>query len=194
MELDLGLGEVGLMPESGALTVTAADSKDGAVSFNNLHGTVSFRNPGDEALTLIRWHTLPFFLGYLGFATVLFDLLRRLFRNVERGEVFTERSVHLVHLIGIAILVFTLLSAAATTWHNHAIRTYVERHAEAQGIEIQGIKMVFTTPDASFITVNSRRYGFHFSWEGILTGLLVLSLGEVFRQGLALKEENDLTV
>jgi hypothetical protein len=193
-ELGLELGEVGLMPESGALTVTTADSKAGTVSINNLHARVSVKNPGEDALALTRWHTLPFVLGYLGFVTVLFDLLRRLFRNVERGEIFTERSVHLVHVIGIAIVVFTFLSAATTTWHNHAIRTYLEQQADARGIEIQGIKMALTSPYAGSIAIDSRHYGFDFSWGGILTGLLVLSLGEVFRQGLALKEDNELTI
>jgi hypothetical protein len=193
-ELGLEVGEVGLMPESGALGVPAADSKAGTVSINNLHGTVSVRNPGHSALALTRWHMLPLIIGYLGFITVLFDLLRRLFRNVESGQTFTARSVQLVHVIGIAIIVFTCLSAVTATWHNRAIKTFLEQQTDAQGIQIQGIKMVFTIPYSNFITVNSRHFGFHFSWEGILTGLLVLSLAEVFRQGLALKEENELTV
>jgi hypothetical protein len=193
-ELGLELGEVGLMPESGALAVPAADPKAGTLSIINLRGSVSVRNPGGSALALTQWHTLPLVIGYLGFITVLFDLLRRLFRNVERGEAFTERSVQLLQVIGITIIVFTCLSAATTAWHNHAIKTFLEEHADPQGIEIQGIKMAFTIPYSNSITVNSREFGFHFSWEGILTGLLVLSLAEVFRQGLALKQDNELTV
>jgi len=193
-DLGLEVGEVGLMPESGALGVSAADSKAGTVSINNLHGTVSVKNPDDSALALTRWHMLPLILGYLGFITVLFDLLRRLFRNVESGQTFTARSAQLVQVIGIAIIVFTCLSAVATTWYNHAIKTFLEQHSNPQGFEIQGTKMVFTLPYSNFITVNAKHFGFYFSWEGILTGLLVLSLAEVFRQGLALKDENQLTI
>lgn len=192
-ELELELGQVGLMPEPGALTVQVGDSKAGTLSIKNLQGTVSVKNPGEGALALTRWHTLPLIMAYAGFIAVLFDLLRRLFRNVEQGESFTERSVRLVHKIGMTILVFTLLSVAATAWHNHAITAYLEQHAT-----VQGIKMAFTTPSGLYhITHSADNFEFHFGGAGILgvlTGLLVLSLGEVFRQGLALKEDSDLTI
>ena len=190
-ELELELGAVGLMPESGALIAQAGDSKAETISIKNLQGTVSVKNPdnGNGLLALARSFTLPLILAYTGFMTVLFDLMRRLFRNVERGESFTGRSVHLVYTIGMTVIVFTLLSSVATTWHNHAVANYLEQHAT-----VPGIKMTFTAPPANSVIVNSRRFEFQFNWGGILTGLLVLSLGEVFRQGLALKEDNDLTI
>jgi len=190
-ELELELGAVGLMPESGALIAQAGDSKAETISIKNLRGTISVRNPdgGNGILDLTRWSILPLCLVYAGFITVLFDFLRRLFRNVERGESFTERSVHLVHKIGMTIIVFTFLSAAAATWHDHAVSNYLNQHAT-----VQGLKMAFTVPHDNSFIFGSRQIEFHFSWMGILTGLLVLSLGEVFRQGLALKEENELTI
>jgi len=190
-ELEVGLGDIGLAPESGALTAQAGDSKAETISIKNLRGTISVRNPdgGNGILDLTRWSILPLCLVYAGFITVLFDFLRRLFRNVERGESFTERSVHLVHKIGMTIIVFTFLSAAAATWHDHAVSNYLNQHAT-----VQGLKMAFTVPHDNSFIFGSRQIEFHFSWMGILTGLLVLSLGEVFRQGLALKEENELTI
>jgi len=103
---ELALGEVGLVPESGALTVQADDSKAETISINNLQGTVSVRNPGNGngLFAMTRWYILPVVIAYVGFIAVLFDLLRRLFRNVDRGESFTERSVHLVHKIGMTII------------------------------------------------------------------------------------------
>ena len=99
-----------------------------------------------------------------------------------------------MHQIGVIIIVFTLLSAAASTWHHQAVTCYLTRHAT-----VQGIKMTFATPnDGGYrFTHNGQEVGFHFGGGGILgilTGLLVLSLGEVFRQGLALKKDNDLTI
>jgi hypothetical protein len=190
-EVELELGEVGLMPESGALTVQGSDSKAETISIKNLRGGLWVRNPGEGngLLALTRWSTVPLIIAYAGFFTLLFDLLRRLFRNVERGESFTERSVRLVHAIGMAVILFTFLSAAATTWHDRAVANYLNQHDT-----LQEIKMAFVAPHDNSVIVGSHNFEFHFSFVGILAGLLVLSLGEVFRQGLVLKEDNDLTI
>jgi hypothetical protein len=55
--------------------------------------------------------------------------------------------------------------------------------------------MTFKAPRAnSIIVLSSDQFDIPRSWGGILTGLLILSLGEVFRQGLALKQDNELTI
>jgi hypothetical protein len=183
---------VGLVPESGALTVQVGDSKAESISINNLQGTLLVNSLGDGngLLALTRWYTLPLVIAYAAYIAVLFDLLRRLFRNVERGESFTERSVHLVHKIGMTIILFTLLSAMAAWWHNRSIITYLQQHGT-----IEGVKMTFKAPSAnSIIVLRSDEFDIPISWGGILTGLLILSLGEVFRQGLALKQDNELTI
>jgi len=192
VQMEMELGQVGLLPESGALTALGGNANAETITIKNLQGTVSVKSSADDGgvFAFTRAATLPMLIAYPAFLMVLFDLLRRLFRSVALGESFTDRSVHLVHKIGVTIIVFTLLSAGARTWHNHAVANYLGGHAT-----VQGIKMAFTPPQASdVIIVNSTHLDFQFGWEGILTGLLVLALGEVFRQGLALKKENDLTV
>ncbi len=189
---ELTLGEIGLVPESGALIARADDSASTVISIRNLQGTLSMTNPGDsdELRALTRWHTVPMIIGYGVFLVALLDMLRRLFRNVARGESFTERSVGLVQKIGLAIILFSLLSTLATAWGNRALVTYLKQHAA-----VQGIKMSFTEPGANtIIETGWGGFRFQFGWGEILAGLLVLALGEVFRQGLALKTESDLTI
>lgn len=192
-DLQLLVGEVGLMPESGALTLQTDGVKSGSVSITNLRGTVLAKNSFDNKglLALARWHTLPMVIFYAVFAILLLDMLRRLFKNFERGESFTNRSVLLVHKIGLTIIVFTILSAVVTMWLDQAVANYLEKHAT-----IQGIRMAFITPYKPGITLRlgSEHIDFDLLWVGILVGLLVLSLGEVLRQGLVLKEDNELTV
>jgi hypothetical protein len=193
--LELELGEVGLVPESGGLVLQSTDTSSpaGSLTITKLRGTVSAKNPGEEIVSLTRAHTLPLIVVYTGFIAVLFDLLRRLFRNVDRGESFNERNVWLVRKIGIALIAFAVLSAAATSWHGHTVRTYLEKHAE-----VQGIKMTFTAPDGvGLIRHGPDRLEFHLPGNGIigvLAGLLVLALGEVFRQGFVLRQESELTI
>jgi hypothetical protein len=192
VQMEVELGQVGLLPESGALTASGGNTNAETITIKNLQGTVSVKSSTDTGgvFAFTRAATLPMFIAYAAFLTVLFDLLRRLFRSVVLGETFSDRTVHLVQKIGVTIIIFALLSAAARTWHNRAVANYLGEHAT-----VQGIKLAFTPPQGrDVLVVNSTHFDFQFGWEGIFTGVLVLALGEVFRQGLALKKENDLTV
>ncbi len=135
-------------------------------------------------IELFKLYGFPLVLVYLAFFAVLFDLLRRLFRNVGRGESFTRQSVHLVQTIGVSLLVFSLVSAFGEGLFSHAMFTYLAQHT---AVVINGSTVHFPAPQ-----------GFAFSSSGgspiFFSGLLVLALSEVFRQGLALKNEHDLTV
>jgi hypothetical protein len=154
----------------------------GSVSLENLHG-------GGGLFSVFKSYGLPLILIHLGFFAVLFDLLRRLFRNVERGDSFTQRNIRLLHIIGVSILLFTFISAAVQWRYLQEITSYLNQHTM-----IEGMRMSFTPPANHVIASDSHHFEFQFSWSGILTGLLVLALGEVFRQGLVLKQENELTI
>jgi len=85
----------------------------------------------------------------------------------------------------LALLAFSVLSAFAESWLWHAAYDYAASHAT---LTVEG-KSLHLPP----------MYGVPFphSQGGspiFFSGLLVLALSEVFRQGLALKSEHDLTV
>lgn len=187
--VNLSLGEIGLQPDSGALTVMAGNSE--TITIDNLKGALSIKDSPGDLGAFARRSVLPLIVLSTAFMTVLMDFLQRLFRYVKLGESFTERSVHLVHKIGITIIAYTLLSTGAKLWRDQAIVSYLNQHAA-----VQGVKMVFTPPSPSgdAATVNLGHFAFQFEFDGVLIGLLVLALGEVFRQGLALQKESDLTI
>jgi hypothetical protein len=190
--MTVSLGQIGLMPDSGTLTVQIDNSKSDVIQITDLQGTIALKKAGkaSDLYALTKNFTIPLALGFCGFYAIILELLRRLFRNVERGEIFTERNVHLVHWIGIIIIVFTLLSAVMTCWHDRVIAHYLEQHAA-----VQDVKVKITVPHTdSGINLHAGHYAININLEGILSGLLVLALGEVFRQGLALKQENELTI
>lgn len=147
----------------------------------NVHVQV---NDANGLFEVIKHHALPLGLMFTLFYAVLFDLLRRLFRNVVRGDSFTRNTLRLVQVIGLALVVFSFVSAAAEGWFYFALTDYLTHHATATlaGSPVPGNSFDF----------NSENGGLFNSL--FLTGLLVLALSEVFRQGLVLKNENDLTV
>jgi len=138
-------------------------------------------------IELFKTYGLPLLLIHAVFFTALFELLRRLFRNVGRGESFTLQSVRLVQIIGASLVVFSLLSTVGESWFVPAIYAYLVEHTE---IAISG-SPVRLPPAESPPWLG---HGFPFGSTAFFSGLLVLALAEVFRQGLALQRDNELTV
>jgi hypothetical protein len=137
-------------------------------------------------VALLKRYGLPLALINVLFLTALFELLRRLFRNVGRGDSFTPQSVRLVQIVGGSLVVFSLVSGLAENWFAYAAYDYFSQHTQ---IAVSGTPVQL--PAAS-----------HHGWFGggfrfgpwFFSGLLVLALAEVFRQGLALQRDNNLTV
>jgi len=153
------------------------------------HGGIMVRVDNAAALVEIALRFgLPLGLLCVAFYFLLFDLLRRLFRNVLRGESFTRTTVRLVQGIGLSLLVFSLASAVAEGMFQFALFQYLTHHAS---IIVSGTHL-------NLPQVNEMHFGSDghsvFGSPYFFTGLLVLALSEVFRQGLVLKNENDLTV
>ena len=130
---------------------------------------------------------LPVLLIHALFLAALFELLRRLFRNVGRGESFTPQSVRLVQIIGISLMVFAFIAAIGKSWFAYGMYAAL---ADSTRVAVSGTPVLLPPAAAPH-------------WLGVrlplldsafLTGLLVLALAEVFRQGLALQRDSDLTV
>jgi len=138
------------------------------------------------AIELLKRYGLPLLLIYAVFFAALFELLRRLFRNVGRGESFTPQSVRLVQVVGGALIIFSLISAVGESWFAHAMYAYLTEHTQ---FAISGTSV--RLPPAENTQLVAR---LPFGSPVFLSGLLVLALAEVFRQGLALQRESDLTV
>jgi hypothetical protein len=178
------IAPVTVAPEAGSIRVRSDAGE--IISIATMDAAISIKPQAHSGLVkLIATYVLPVSLVYIAFFTFLFDMLRRLFRNVSRGESFSDGNLRLVRLIGYSILIFSLAAAAAEYWLEKAIVAYLKLHTV-----IPGFKLHFAP--AYGIVLHGDEASFQWTW--FLTGLLVLALAEVFRQGLALKRENDLTV
>jgi hypothetical protein len=135
-------------------------------------------------IEVAKRYGLPAILITAIFLVVLFDLLRRLFRNVSRGDSFTRQSVLFVQLVGVSLIAYSIVSAYAEGWFATAMLSYLSQHAV---ITVSGTPLHLPAPEATGI-------GFRLGGSAFFAGLLVLAISEVFRQGLTLKSEHDLTV
>ncbi|MGD0143393.1 MAG: DUF2975 domain-containing protein [Rhizomicrobium sp.] len=152
-------------------------------------GTITlFVGKAGGLIEILKHYGLPLVLVDLLFFAGLFELLRRLFRNVGRGDSFSRHTVLLVQIVGGLLIVFSFVSSFAEGLFTHAVFVYFAEHAV---ITISGAPIHLPVPDYVMLPRGS---GFPFGSPLFFSGLLVLALSEVFRQGLALKSENELTI
>ena len=172
-------GTVSLLPAQGDFDFTA----------QAFRGTITlFVGQAGDLIELLKHYGLPMVLVDAIFFATLFELLRRLFRNVGRGDSFSARTVRLVQMVGGLLIAFSFLSSFAEGLFAHAVFGYFANHAV---ITISGSELHLPAPR---YVMFPRGGGFPLGSPFFFSGLLVLALSEVFRQGLALKAENELTI
>jgi hypothetical protein len=195
-----------LAPKAGSMVIKAVKG-DMTFTVATMHGTLTMKNGSVEMLRMLQRSALPLGLLFTVFLAVLFDLLRRLFRNVARGESFTKGTIRLVYVIGFSLVAYSLLSAATESWLLTQLATYFSQHATfADGMRIVVTDSGSSTAGGSIGSGNMFSFsvtdsenspndgGLALGNSVFFSGLLVLALAEVFRQGLALKRDSDLTI
>lgn len=171
-------------PAEITLQARATEQSEPVLNVRAVNGavTITVDKPAGT-IALLKRYGLPLMLIYAAFFTALFELLRRLFRNVGRGDSFTPQSVRLVQIIGGSLMVFSLVASLGEMWFFHAAYDHFAQHTQ---IAVSGTPLHL--PPAG-------HHGPRIRFDSVFfSGLLVLALAEVFRQGLALKRESDLTV
>lgn len=186
-------GEGYLLTEPNAVALSSEGAKPGSLGLVNLRGglQVDLCNSGAALESAILWSVIPVLAVATVFLWSLFDSLRSMCANIERGEVFSERNLLLVRRIGWIFIGNSLVGFASALWAAHLLGGYLSRHVALTGLKT-GLQFPGGLGALSF-TMPSGTIPFA-GLGGLVIGCLVLVLSEAFRQGLALKAENDLTV
>jgi len=172
---NVSFGSFRLRPDPSALQLNSRNARAGAVQIDNIEGTVTIKRPekASEVLASVRWPFLACMLCTGGAGLAVLDLLRRMFRSAGRGEVFTNTNIRYVRSIGWLLIASSFLKLLSAMWLVAQMASYVTGHTAGN-------------------------VGLENSFDGDLhmlgAGFVILALAEVFRQGLALKEESSLTI
>lgn len=183
-----GHGDFLGQPATFGLQPVAGEEAEPALYLRAFSGNVAVTvNQPAGVVELLKAYGLPVLLIHALFFAALFELLRRLFRNVGSGHSFTPQSVRLVQIVGGSLIVFSLVNAIAESWFAYALYGYLAEHAQ---IAISGTPVQLPQAERP----PWLGHGFPLHRYAFYAGLLVLALAEVFRQGLALQRDSDLTV
>jgi len=111
---------------------------------------------------------------------LLFLSLSRLFKNFFNQSYFTSRNINLLKKLGWYILIpqfVTLIFYWLLLYHIHPAKVFVSYTA------IHNIKLLAQYDFKSGI-----------EWQLVFIGLSIIVLSYIFKDGLKMKEENELTV
>jgi hypothetical protein len=190
-KLLVSVGEVAVKSSAQPIQLQADAAKAGAVALTNVRGSFQADLFSKDHLlaSAVRWATIPRVVVNVTFAWLLLTALRQLCANIERREVISENNLRLVKKSGWLVIAFTVSSFVVELWTAHAMSSYLAQHitltavALAAGSSTGHGALNFVFP-AGFVSTEA----------ALVIGCMLLLLAEAFRQGLAFKAENDLTV
>ncbi|MES2693914.1 MAG: DUF2975 domain-containing protein [Verrucomicrobiota bacterium] len=168
-----------------ALQVKGATAQTHPATIENLCAEVSVPPITDEDRGFLRKVGVLWPMVTFGLIFLFCQWMWQLCRNVERGDVFSSTNLKLVRRMGALVIVEALLAAAFNLWKLGAVAAYVRDRVSFAGLE------VVASPADAFLFHPA---ALHIDLDQIVIGLVILGLTEVFRQGLQLKQEADLTV
>jgi hypothetical protein len=152
------------------------DERPQDISFRDMEGSVSILKPDDaaKALAFLEWPFVSTLLFTSAVTVTLLELFRRMLRSVEEREVFTDANIRNLYKIGILLIFSGIVRLLLAGWLVSRMVAFVTQHFATQGMALE-----------------SSSGG---NLSAVLPGLMIIALAEVFRHGLALKEDSQLTI
>lgn len=180
-------GEVVLQAKPTAVALSSDSATPGSLGLSSLRGTLqaNLASEDERLVSVLRQTIIPSMVVVITFCWFLFTALRNLCSNIESGEVFSGKNLRLVRGIGVTLIAYSLASFAVGLWGTVVMNQYLSAHVVMTGLSAMPVPTVvrFIPSETIFSVPGS-----------MIIGLLVLVISEAFRQGLVLKNENDLTV
>ncbi len=163
----------------------------GTVVLQNIQGDLVVQQAANPSrlLTFVRMRTVSRCL-LLILACAIFSLLRRLFDNVKQGEAFSFKSVRQIRGIG-----WCCLSYAAVTSLVFSVLDWLIARDLREHLTIGNLNTAFVAanePGSMNFFLNEKHLSLNLTVLWI--ALLAFVFAEIFRQGMRLKQENDLTI
>jgi len=189
-KLMVSVGDGSLNAEPGAVALRSDAVKAGTLALGNLRGAlqIDLMSKDDELTSTLRWSLIPSILVLAVFSWLMFTALLKICTSIGQKEAFTERNLRLVRSLGFILIGYNVVGFAVHLWAARVMNGYFSHH-----VTVDGIKTTAQFPGG--LGALQYTFGAGFPIEGgLVTGFMVLLMAEAFRQGLALKTENDLTI
>jgi hypothetical protein len=180
-KLMVTVGDVLVARDSETLALGIDGASDGSLGLSSLRGTLQMdllsKNPA--LASAVRWTVLPAMLIFVVAAWVTLTSLQCVCAGIGRGEVFSERNLRKVRTVGLTLIAYSLAQMLAGLWSASVMHGFLTEHVTLAGFHAAPGIVGMLMPSG---------------FGALVTGCLVLVVSEAFRQGLALKTDNELTI
>lgn len=186
----LSFGEIGLV-----LAKDLPLNANGGVQIEDLRASLRTNDPvlAKAFLKELQPSMISFTLILVTLFVTVCEFFRRFFKNVSHGKIFEESNITNLHKIGAVMIIFTLTFGVFQGVAQSSSAKFIEQNVEMESILVSDRQPGSPIGNIGLnLEIGESRVLIDFG--GILSGLIIIALGEVFRQGLRLKEENELTI
>ncbi len=119
----------------------------------------------------------------IAYVFLIFFILRKFVLSLKSKEIFSTQNIKRLRQMGLLIVFIEPLQWVGSYLVRHWITNHFQIKFQNKSVGYQiGYEIGYFFGSGDFL------------WNWILTGLLLLVIAEVFRRGLKMKEEQDLTI
>ena len=176
--------EIYLPDKTVSLTTTGAP-----LNLKDVHAALQVdafsRNSGLAGLAY--WSSIPFFGAVFIYAYITLGYLRNLFANAETGEIFCESNLHYIRRLAQMMIGYSLFGLAWMFVIYLVVGINLAQKGAFTGLTA-GASVGLHWNNISISHSVIEELG------SLITGFIILLVGEAFRQGMALKQDSELTV
>ena len=194
IDISLDLGRIAFDLPEDSYSIESEVFNAESIRLEDIVGKVAVNNPRDLTLFmdafLLPMGILLLFGG--GMILAIIECFRRLFRSVRYGESFQPKTVANLHKIGVLVIALEIGIALLSTWVHLNVGNFLSKNMKVTGIETQ-----FHLPGVGrglSVGVGTAETHFSLNLSVILGGLMLMAIGEAFRQGAVIKREHELTI
>jgi hypothetical protein len=123
-----------------------------------------------------------FVLGVSIFITIL---LKRIVSSLQNQHPFTVKNMHRIRNIGFLLMSLSIFSL---------IRSLIYRSYIVQNVTIEGFKFADLFSFQPDLTIDKIGVGLDMNIQALIVGFILLFIGELFRIGVMMKEDNESIV
>lgn len=137
-----------------------------------------------ELKAAARIATIPWMFVAASAGLILCEIVQRLIRNLEAGEMFSDGNRKLLRNFGYVLVGATVLERVAAGWGNRVFGQYALSHLTVGGTRVL----------AAVENVGITEFQLNFGNGDLLVVLLLLLVVWAFKEGAAIKRDTDLTI
>lgn len=191
-DISLEVGKFLLQLDESSYAIHTRFEKSNDVVIEELQGSVKIKDvrAADQFYRSLKGPLIFIFVTAVALGFYTLHLLHQLFACISAGESFSDKSIRCIRNIGILTIAATLSGGFLIGYIDWIQSSWLKENLILEGIQVVGKPSQQGTIG---LRINDT-IRFQFDVLGLFVGFMFFAIGEAFRQGKQIQEENQLTI